>query len=473
VSLKKYKIELRKKMRTKPKKFQGQGIRFLDQKKRAILGDEMGLGKTIQVLGLLAIRHHTRPVVIVCPANAKYVWEEQMEEHTKFLECVVVSGRKPYPVDKDIIIINYDIVSYWADALLKLKPKALIMDECQKIKNRKSLRTKACKKLSKHARILIPLSGTPIVNRPVEYFPVLNMLYPNEFRSFWKFAFRYCNPRKGFKGRGWLFDGATNIDELRERVAPFFIRRLMDEVGEDLPNKERILIPVDIDNLKEYEKVRDDFVGWLKERRTKRQVTRAMKAEEFVRVGQLRQIIGQGKIKPAIAWIKDYLEDTGKKLAVFCYHRKVLAELVKAFPGSAVGGKSGEKRKQEVKKFQTKDSCRLFLGTIGADKEAITLTAADATLTIELWWVPGDHDQVDNRVRRIGQTSSKVFNYYLTARDTIDDMIWKVLNKKRKVIERLLDGKDVSDIKNHGVDIYSLLNKSKNQSKKETKKYEH
>jgi len=447
MSLKELKPRLQKVMRTKPRKFQAQGIRFLERNKgRAIVGDDMGVGKTIQVLGYLALHPEVRPVVIVCPANAKYEWEDQINQHIKDMKCEVLTGQKPYKTKADVLIVNYDIVSYWKEALAKLGIKGLVMDECHKVKNLKTQRTATCKELSKKCKVVIPMSGTPIVNRPVEFFPVLNMLYPSEFGSFWKYAFRYCQPRKGFRGQGWRFDGATNTEELHERVSPFMIRRMKSEVLTELPPKQRIMINVDITNRREYDSAQNDFLKWLEKNQGKKAAKKASKAVEFVRMGQLRRLAAQGKLKACKAWIDDFLETTDEKLVVFSFHKDIFAALSKHYAKiSCFGGKAGPKRKEEVRRFQSDPSKRLFIGSVNADKEAITLTAASTVLFIETGWTPGEQDQAEDRVNRFGQLAKRISAYYLIGRNTIDEHVWSLIEKKRRVVGAVIDGKDQNE----------------------------
>lgn len=432
-------------LRTKPLRFQVEGIVFLEENNgRALLGDDMGVGKTLQVLGWLALHSDAGQTLIVCPSNAKYEWEDQIQQHTKYLECEVLAGIKPYETNAPILVINFDILPYWEAHLIKMGIRVLVIDECHYIKSRNIKRTKTCKKLSKKAKHIIPMSGTAIINRPVEFFPVLNILRPGEFRSFWKYAFRYCRPKKGFQGKGWIFTGATNTAELHKRVSPFMIRRMKEDVLKDLPAKRRITLRIDIDNMSEYEACQTNFKSWYGKTYGKKKWSKAEKMEQYVKLGQLRQIAARGKYNAAVNWIEDFLTTTDEKLVIFCYHRVVFDQLVKKYKSiAAIGGKSGRKRKMMVRRFQKHPKCRLYIGSIKSDREAITLTAASTVLFIELGWTPGEHDQAEDRVNRIGQTSSSISAYYLIGRDTIDEFIWGTIERKRRIVAKVLDGEEV------------------------------
>jgi len=328
--LKELKLQLRKVLRTKPRLYQAKGIQFLEKRNgKGLIGDDMGVGKTLEVLGYLALHPELRPVVIVCPSNAKYEWEEQIYQHTKYLKCSVLESRTPYtPEITDILIINYEILYHWGAFLDILEPKVVVVDECHYIKERKTLRTLSVTKLARKSKSFIPMSGTPIINRPVEFFPVLNLLSFKEFRSFWKFAFRYCDPKKGFKGKGWDFTGASNIEKLHERVSSLMIRRTKEEVLPELPKKQRIPVPVILSNRKEYSKAQEDFLTWYEKNYGTQKSKKAEKALGFVRMEKLRHLAARGKMKAAIQWINDFLYITNEKLVIFCYHKDIFKILV-------------------------------------------------------------------------------------------------------------------------------------------------
>lgn len=438
------KERLKEVLKTEPREFQVKGIEFLEaQKGRALLGDDMGLGKTIQVLGYLALHPELSPIIIVCPSSAKYEWQSQIENHTKNLSCEILNGRKPYPVKEKILVINYDILPYWEAYLLALSPQALILDECHYVKNQRVKRTMASKKISSVCKVVIPLSGTPIINRPSEFFPVLNMVRPAEFRSFWQYAFRYCAPKRAFRGQGWDFSGSQRPEELHRRVSPFMIRRRKEEVLKELPPKQRIPIQIDLSNRKEYLLARDEFLTWYRAEKGAEKAETAEKAEAFVKLGQLRQVAAQGKLQAAKEWIQDYLDSTDGKLVVFAYHRAIFQNLVESFTKiCACGGGAGEARHKEVQRFQTDPKCRIFIGSIKADKEAITLTAANTVVFIEQGWTPGEHDQAEDRINRIGQKADSITAYYFLGKDSIDEYLWELIEKKREIITKILDGEE-------------------------------
>lgn len=439
---------LKKVARTKPKKYQIQGIRFIESARgRAIIGDVMGLGKTYQALGWMAIHPKFRPAIIVCPAHAKYEWAYQMKRHFKNLKCQIASGRKPKPIKSEILIINYDILHYWKECLTAISPEIFVMDECHYAKNWRAQRTKACVEVSKHSKYIVPISGTPIQNRPVEFFPVLHMVSPREFPSFWKYAMRYCKPTK-FK-KAWKFDGADNIEELHGRVSEIMIRRTKEIVASELLRKHRMPLVVRLSNRQEYENAKNNFLEWWRVHRHVKISKGLLKAKSLVRLGQLKKLCAMGKLKSAYNWITDFMDETpDQKLVVFCQHKPVHQKLIDCFGDrvnsageyAAIGGGSAKDRHEEVLKFQDDPKCRLYLGSLQADGTAITLTAASTMLILEQGWSPFEMDQVEDRIHRLGQKES-VNIYYMLAQNTVDVKTWDLLEVKRDVVNRVLQGK--------------------------------
>lgn len=452
--------------------YQVDGVKFVEAKGgRALIADEMGLGKTPQALAWLGSHPEARPAIIVVPASLKVNWAREAQRWMTAPELYIISG---YPKAKDktewkqhivaqsftgegpVIIINYDILSKWLPYLPACK--TLVVDEVHYIKNRNTQRTKAVRALGKKADHIIGLSGTPIVNRPVEFFPILSMIEPGVFPSFWPFAQKYCGAT--YNGYGWDFNGASNTDELhRILTSTIMIRRKKEDVLTQLPPKRRSVIAIDLDNRKEYDKAARDLASWLKN--TGRS-TKAANAEALARFTYLKQLATKGKLEKAIQWVHDYLEEE-EKLVVFCHHKKTVNALMEGlaeYSPVKIDGRTPQKDRQRmVDTFQEDPGCRVFVGTMAA-KEGLTLTAASATCFFELWWTPGDHDQAEDRVHRIGQEADSVMAYYLIAENTIEEEIMDILDDKREVLASALDGKEVDQESMLGALLHNYLAKA-------------
>jgi SNF2 family DNA or RNA helicase len=434
--------------------YQKAGIEFAEQcNGNVLIADEMGLGKTIQALGWLELHPEIRPAVIVVPASLKLNWQKEIDMWmSKKKKSVICSGRKPTKADKkaltktDLIIINYDILSNeWLDEFKRIKIQAMIIDEVHMIKSPAAKRTKAVMKLKRMVNHTLALSGTPITNRPIELFTTIKMLAPQLFGSKFEFAQEFCNARHN--GFGWDFSGAKNTEKLHKILTEsIMIRRLKADVLKDLPAKMRSVVPMEITNRSVYIKAESDFISYLKKIDPEKAKS-AERAETLVQIEGLKQLTIAGKIKACKLWIKEHLETNGK-LVVFCTHKSTINHLMAAFKDVAVkldGSTSQTDRQVVVDKFQTDDSVRLFVGNIKAAGVGITLTAASSVAFLEFPWTPAELDQGEDRIHRIGQEADSVNIYYLIADQTIETEIAELLDKKRKVIQSVLDGKEVED----------------------------
>lgn len=465
--------------------FQVQGVQFIeDRNGRAIVGDEMGLGKTIQAIAWIEMNQKKRPVIIVAPAHLKINWRKEIQDTVLTKPKIrILKGTQPYDLSKDkadIYIVNYDILpndykkvqndrgkwvkgwkpeheipySGWVDYLRDIKPKVLIFDEAHYCKNNSALRTKAMKKLVKGIPHVIALTGTPIVNRPVEGFNIVNMVDKTIFPDWWAFTHRYCAPKHN--GFGWDFSGASNTEELHEKLKEVMIRRKKEDVLKDLPPKLYSFVPMEMNNYKEYKQAEDSFIAWLgnekrlagaSDQEVSEAMAKARKAEHLVRIEGLKQLCVAGKMNAAIDWIRNFLDENGNKLVVFAVHKAVIDRLMKEFGNIAVkvdGSCSSEQRDAAVVTFQNDPKVKLFVGNIRAAGTGLTLTAASSVAFLELPWTPGELVQAEDRCHRIGQKNT-VNVYYLLADMTIENDIAELLDEKRKVLDAVLDGKTEAD----------------------------
>jgi len=426
--------------------YQKTAIAFLEiNKGRALIADEMGLGKTIESIAWLQLHRDKTPVLIVTPASLKLNWLRELQKWMPAPSVEIVSGRTPYQINSDIIIINYDILWEWSDALLQLSPQVLVADECSYFKANAAKRTKAIKKIAKRIPHLIFLSGSPIENRPIEIYNAWKLLDPVNCPEHWYFCKHYCDAK--YNGFGWDMTGHAHIDELHQQLkSTIMIRRKKQDVLQDLPDKMRSFIPTELDNIKEYKEAEQNFIAFVKKTKGKETAEKMQNAEALTSIEGLKQIAVQGKLKHAMEWIKDFLS-VEDKLVVFAVHKFVIDELMTAFSKIAVkvdGSVSMEARQKAVDDFQKNPNTRLFIGNIQAAGKGLTLTASANVAFLELPWTPGEIVQAEDRCHRIGQ--KRVVNiYYLLAIDTIEERIAKLLDVKRKIIDGVLDGVETGD----------------------------
>jgi SNF2 family DNA or RNA helicase len=446
--------------------YQREGVAFALERGRALIADQPGLGKTLQALAFLQARKDLRPAVVVCPASLKLSW---LREAERFLEpcpeneAAVLSGLSADLLPAaGIYVVNYDVLHAWVPLLKGAGVRAAVFDESHYLKSRSSRRTRAALALAKGLPAVLCLTGTPVLNRPADLWAQLHLLDPASYRSFWEYGMRYCAGRRkevAVRGGGrrlvWDFSGASNLRELHERlVSTVMVRRLKEDVLDQLPPKRYALVPLELSDPEEYRRAEGEFLRWLWEqvrsgRVDRRRLLSALRAEAAVKVNWLRRVAARLKLPAALAWIRDFLE-SGQKLVVFVHHREVGDALLREFPGAASvrGGDPPRARQEAVDRFQNDGACRLFVGSIAAAGTGLTLTAASDVALLEFPWRPADLEQCADRVHRIGQASS-VTVWCLAASapgvETVDERTLRLLEAKRAVADRVVDGRGGPD----------------------------
>jgi SNF2 family DNA or RNA helicase len=388
------------------------------------------------VVSFLKLHPEYIPTLIICPASIKDNWKRELGMWGDIFNAEVLSGRTPYIIPKNkVIIINYELLSYWIEDILLHNFQYLIVDEVQKVANPKSLMTKAFKNIALRIPHRTFISGTPIRNRPKEFWSALSVVDSVNFGNRWAFLQRYAGAK--FTRWGWDFNGASNIEELHNRINHLMIRRLKVDVLKDLPPKQKFILPLSLDDVhaKEYSHQNNKFRTWVEETKRKKGL------EVRNQIELLRQIAYQAKRDSLMEWIEDYLE-VNDKLVIYAYHTHVLDDIQSEFPDISVridGATPVEKRQGIVDKFQSDSSTKLFIGQMIAAGTGITLTAASTVAFAELWWVPSDMEQCEDRVHRIG-VKGNVQIYYLVGAGTVEDDMAYCLVNKHKVVKQVLDG---------------------------------
>jgi SWI/SNF-related matrix-associated actin-dependent regulator 1 of chromatin subfamily A len=330
-------------------------------------------------------------------------------------------------------------------ALLAYRPSVLIADEVHYIKNNSANRTKAFKKLAKICPHIIGLSGTPIENRPVEIYNIVNLIDPNFMPNFMKFVHKYCGARHN--GFGWDYSGATNTQELHSKLsASVMLRRLKKDVLKDLPEKLNSFVPIALDNRSAYFVAEQNFIKYVQETKGAEKAKKAQTAQALAEIEGLKQLAVEGGLKNSIDWISEFLE-SGEKLIVFATHKFVINALMSNFGNIAVkidGSVSTNARQAVVDRFQGDSGVKLFIGNIKAAGVGLTLTKASNVVFLELPWTPSQIDQAADRAHRIGQLNA-VTVWFLLPVKTIMEKIAKLLDKKRKTVDEVLDGKKTEE----------------------------
>jgi len=414
---------------------------------RSLLALDMGLGKTLITLRWLYKHQQALPALVVCPASVKYHWEREAEEYAGF-NVAVLEGRdsrnESLSIGHQLIVINYDILKYWLSVLKSMHLKTVVLDESQYISNH-TQRTKAVRLICKGVDNVLALSGTPLMNKPIELFNALQILDPVTFKYRKPYIDKFCDPK--LTPWGWKYDGATNTKELNQLLRrTVMIRYRKKDVLAQLPDKQRRLITLPLESRTEYDEAYNDFLAWL-EKQDSEKAKRAARAEAMVRAGYLLRLAAKLKLPYVIEWAKEFLDQTDEKLIIFAVHREIIQGLEEGLPYESVvvdGSVRGRNRDGAVSRFQRDEKVRLFIGNVKAAGIGITLTAASTVAFAELTSRPADMLQAEDRCHRIGQTK-KTWHYYLLAHRTIEDRYCRLLQKKLRVISSVLDGEEARD----------------------------
>lgn len=428
---------------TKLHEFQLDGVRQIYQfRGRALLADEQGLGKTIQALYWLMMIKKRRPALIITPSSVKWTWQTEAFQHFGMRTEVIEGHHKNnHQLPRgDVLIINYDLLRTWLPALLRKRFQCLILDEVQFIKNLTAQRTQCVLELAPFAASVVGLSGTPITNCPMEFWPVLQAIRPDLFPHHSKFAWRYCRPT--LTPWGWQFKGCSRPRELnRILLRECMIRRLKKDVAKELPPKIRKAVSIKLKSYAEYRLAETNFLVWLK-RQSPARAHRAKKSQALTRVGYLMRLVAELKLPHTIKWIEDFLEaNPGKKLVGLTMHTFVIDRLRSHFGQRAVvidGRVTGRMRAETTRQFQNNKRVDLLFGNwiavIGQ-----TLHAAHNFAALDFPWTPGDLMQGEDRIHRIGQKND-CYIHYLATLGTIEADWIHTLKRKAGVLDAILNG---------------------------------
>lgn len=410
---------------------------------RGLLALDPGLGKSLVSLLYAALHPELRPIVVVCPASVKWHWQNEANHHLG-IRCKVLEGRTPYRSDRmykpNILwAINYDVLQDWLPFLQNLKPKLLIYDECHMLKSLTTKRTRACRKLAKGVKHILTLSGTPLVNRPAELWPTLNILRPDLFPKFVPFATEHCNYR--VTPFGPEYKGAKKLPELHAKLSDsVMVRYRRRDVLPDLPPRSDHPVLIKLtDPRGEYDKAVSGYVHWARDYRNL--YSPNARNEQVSQLTALKSICGRLKLPAVFDWIDAFLEGCDDKIIVFGWHRANVEAVHARYGKRSVlvhGGVVGKKRQAAFEAF-SKGDARILSGNIQAAGVGWPGQAANHVAFIELPWTPGELSQAAARPDRIGQTKP-ISVYYLLAKETIDEILLDVLRRKQQILTDTLDG---------------------------------
>lgn len=432
-----------------PMEHQKVAIEKLLANDKYILADDMGLGKTTaSVIG--ALESGAKKILIVCPASLKLNWEREIRNYSD-KKILIVEGRK-WGSTFDFYIINYDIIKNYHTTdksedsddyklLVNAGFDLAIVDEAHYISNATANRTRLLNDVLEQIPKVWLLTGTPMTSRPINYFNLLKIVNSPLTLNWQSYVRRYCAGYQ-FRVGGrkiWNTSGASNLDELRERTKNLVLRRLKTDIL-DLP--EKIITPVFLEmNSTFYNEELEEFMRITKDNKDKESISVTLN-----RLMKIRQVISYEKIPYTCELIDKFIEQ-GKKVIVFTNFTMTLDMIHEKYKKNSVvldGRMSKEKRQESVDRFQNEDKVKIFISNIIAGGVGITLTAAETVIMNDLSFVPAHHSQAEDRAYRYGQKNT-VLVYYPIFENTIEKIIYNILQKKKGIIDQVMGDGEYSE----------------------------
>ena len=409
---------------------------------------EPGLGKT--KIALDTVSYHvacdpTYRALVVCPNTLVENWADEIEKHSD-LSYVLLTGSKGKRIKlmqekANIYVINYESTRVLNKELRDMKFNHLILDESTAVKNFKSLQSKACYDISTTIPNKIIMSGTPILNSPLDIFAQYKILNAMIFGiSYYRFRGRYA-VMGGYMNKQVI--QWRNMEDLKRRIFSCAIRKTKDECL-DLPDKLYQVVHVDLtDEQREmYDKLKQDFIYEFKDVVVTAPImlTRLMRFSQIT-AGFTKDVEGVEHVfkrNPKIDWLVNFITELPPeaKVVLFCRFRREIAIIEDALRQHGIQHVSvhGDvtDRIERVKKFNTDKDTRVFIGQLQTAGIGINLTSASYCVFMSNSYSYGERIQAEDRTHRIGQTRNVTYIDIL-ARSTIDVGIHRALRKKESL----------------------------------------
>ena len=414
-----------------------------------VLADAMGLGKTAQVISLLqATRERGRTSLVIAPTSLTYNWLSEINRFAPDLSAAVIGGTAAQRAglirhvtehgDVDVVITSYPLIRRDI-SLLKDHPfRFVILDEAQYIKNAGSVAAVTVKQLQADTRLA--LTGTPMENGVGELWSIFDFVLPGYLPGYTAFLRRYQ-------------DGEDS-DDLRKRIQPFLFRRLKQDVLEELPDKNEVVLKAQM--TAEQEKVYTAAMERLRPRVNRIMDEKGLgkgRMEVLSAITELRQVCchpslvldgytgGSGKEELLMEILPELIAD-GRRMLIFSQFTSMLKLLRPRLEENGIrtmyldGNTPATERLDLTEQFNRGDT-PVFLISLKAGGAGLNLTGADVVIHYDPWWNPATEDQATDRAHRIGQTK-KVDVIRLVTGESIEEQVAELGKRKKALFDRLI-----------------------------------
>ena len=427
-----------------------------------ILADDMGLGKTIQILSVLTMtkREEKQKIasLVIAPSSLTLNWKSEAEKFAKDLSILIINGtaeerkKKIKQIHKyDLIITSYDLLKRDIEEYeaLDYTFRYIIADEAQYIKNNNTQNSKAIKKVK--AKTRFALTGTPIENSLSELWSIFDFIMPGYLFTYKKFKSNYEMPITRENDQEIL-------NKLKMIIEPFVLRRTKKEVLKELPDKTTIVLNNEMQE--EQEKI---YLSYLAQARDELREEIEDKGFEQSRIKilalltRLRQICchpslfisnykeGSGKLNQCMELVKESVQ-SGHKMLLFSGYTSMFEIIEQALKREGINylkltGKTSVKDRFDlIEQFNSDENVKVFLISLKAGGTGINLTSADMVIHYDPWWNLSTENQATDRAHRIGQKNN-VQVYKLITKNSIEEKIYELQQKKSQLIDNMLDTK--------------------------------
>ena len=483
-----------------PYPFQVVGINFLYEKKKALVTDEMGLGKSLTGIGaahLLIKEGKANKVLVVCPTSLKYQWGEEVSKFTDYRSIVIDGTPKKrkglleeFKTNPEIqfAIINYELVRNDLEIVKDIDVDIMILDEIHRMKNRATQTSKAMKQLKSKYRF--GLTGTPMQNKLEELWNIMDWINPKILGGFWPFSGQHIVLGEKFGKRNVII-GYKRLGELRQKIAPYMIRRLKKDVAPELP--EMVFNTFRVDMTPEQKKIQSSLEFGLADVQQKIEEFNTRnpgeynedgewqeeKAKEEAQIpGYLNAMIANSdspellrmsdsffmnrhihennlsdkklkspKLEELYTICSDIIERGEEKVVIFTQFARMQAlavEKLKKLGGVAVlnGSMSAKERDEQKKNFEFNPDVKFFVLT-DAGNYGLNLAFAQTLIMIDIPWNPAIFDQRAGRVHRLNSTGNVVNIISILTNNSIDEHIEEVIKDKKHLSSQLVENRSV------------------------------